>query len=240
MPIRALFMDLDNTLANDSESLRLSLAAIMPVLTQLRPDLSSEDIYQTFRKVNDWHWEYYDDSPIAAMTRSVDVRTLIAQETLEALDRPNPELARELAASFQAARSKTYACYDDVIPVLQKLHGRIPLILITNGNAEMQREKIERCRLTPYLNAVFIAQEVGASKPAPPIFQRALDWAGQLPHETLMVGDNPVKDIQGAQNLGIQTAWMRRDGRRVDPPSKKPDYTVGAMTEILEIIEHHA
>ena len=177
--IRALFMDLDNTLTNDSESLRLSLTAILPRLSQLRSDLSEEEIYQTFRKVNNRHWENYDESPIAAMTRSVDVRTLIAQETLEALGRPNPKLARELAITFQASRRKTYVCYDDSIPVLQKLQGRIPLILITNGNSEMQREKIARCQLAPYLDAVFIAQEVGASKPSPAIFQKALDSGHQ-------------------------------------------------------------
>lgn len=237
--IRALFMDLDNTLCDDSGSLRLSLASALPLIRKHIPDATEEIVYQTFRSVNNRHWENYDESPIAALKSGVEVRALIAAETLEALGYPNPALAREIAVQFQKARRETYACYKDAQPVLQALKGRIPLVLVTNGNAEMQREKIERCRLAPWLDAIFIAQEIGVSKPSAEVFTTALAAVHRLPQETLMVGDSAEKDILGAKSAGLQTAWMRRDNRDANAPGLNPDYIVRSMNEVLEIVNQH-
>lgn len=240
MPIlRALFMDLDNTLADDSGSLRRSLSTVLPTITNHYPDVSEETVYQTFRTINNRHWENYDDSPIASLKSGVEVRTLIARETLEALGYPDPVLAKEIALQFQNARRQTYTCYEDTLPVLQILKGRLLLALVTNGNAEMQREKIENCKLVPLMDAVFIAQEVGVSKPSPRLFELALEMLNVQAHETLMVGDHPVKDIQGAKSAGLRTAWMRRDNRDANAPGLNPDYIVRTMTDVLEIIRIH-
>lgn len=211
----------------------------MPLIARRYPELTEESVYATFRRINNWHWENYDESPIAALLKSIDVRAYIAEETLEALGHPDRELARELAIAFQEARRKTYTCYEDTIPVLIALRDCAKLALITNGNGEMQREKIVRCQLEPLLDAIFIAQEAGVSKPSPLLFQMALEAVGTAPDETLMVGDNPSKDIVGAQSAGLITAWMRRDGRDADAPGLCPDYVVRTMHEVQEIVHRH-
>ncbi len=238
-PIRALFLDMDNTLTDDSGSIRQSLLQVMPLISRRYPELTDENVYATFRRINNWHWENYDESPIAALQSSIDVRAYIAEETLEALGHSDRELARELAVAFQEARRKTYTCYEDTIPVLNALRGQVKLALITNGNTEMQREKIVRCQLEPLMDAIFIAQEAGVSKPSPLLFQMALEAVETAPDETLMVGDNPAKDIVGAQSAGLVTAWIRRNGREADAPGLRPDYVVRTMHEVREIVNRH-
>ncbi len=232
-------MDLDNTLCDDSGSIRQSLIAAFATVAHRFPTLSEETLYQTFRKINNRHWENYDQSPIAAMTDPIAVRTFIANEFLQALGIFELELAKVLAIRFQEARRTTYACYADTLPFLQRHKGQIHLVLITNGNSEMQREKISRCGLEPWLDSIIVAQERGVSKPSPEIFQHALEAVSSSPGETLMVGDHPEKDIWGAQSVGLLTAWMRRDGRKADTTLTVPDYIVRSMAEVQEIIERH-
>ncbi len=237
--ISAIFFDLDNTLADDSGSLRQSLEKTLPLITGRYPDLTLEKVYQTFREVNTWHWENYDQSPIAAMRSAQEVRSHIAAETLESLGHSDRELACSMAQIFQAARRATYACYDDTMPVLNSLKENYSLVLVTNGNSEMQREKIVKFGLDQIMDAIFIAQETGCSKPAPEIFHKAMQSVKAKPENSLMVGDHAEKDIQGAKDVGMRTAWMRRDNRSAEVVGPAPDYIVRTMTEIQEIVEQN-
>jgi putative hydrolase of the HAD superfamily len=53
------------------------------------------------------------------------------------------------------------------------------------------------------LDPIVVSCEVGWEKPDPRIFRHALDLAGVAPERCLMVGDDPVADIEGATALGM-------------------------------------
>ena len=49
-----------------------------------------------------------------------------------------------------------------------------------------------------------VSETFGNEKPHPSIFLKALEHLGAAkPQETLFVGDNPIADIQGAQQIGM-------------------------------------
>ena len=54
----------------------------------------------------------------------------------------------------------------------------------------------------------FLAEEIGASKPEPDMFHAALEHTGASAAEIIHVGDDPVHDIQGAQQVGMRTIWV--------------------------------
>ena len=80
-----------------------------------------------------------------------------------------------------------------------------------------------------------MSEEVGVAKPDPAIFQRALGAIGAQPAETLFVGDNPVADIGGAQQLGMLTAWVHL-GRDWELDAPRPDYVIGAVWELDHLL----
>ena len=237
MPIQALFCDLDETLAADSESTRLSLDRVIPDILSRYPGLLYEKIFTTFKQLNNRHWEHFEESPLKHLLDPLEVRTLIWNEVFDAMNIHDPPLASRIAERFQRARMETYRCYEDTIPVLNALHGKIRIILVTNGNSRMQRDKIEVCGLQPYLDEIFIAQEVGLSKPDRRIFDLALEAANAAPETVLMVGDHPVKDILGANEAGCRTAWMRRNPVKPSTLDPQPDYRVYSMEDVFKIIE---
>ena len=70
--------------------------------------------------------------------------------------------------------------------------------------------------LAPLLDPTVISYRVGVEKPAPRIFEVALEEAGVAPHEALMIGDDLEADVEGATRLGLEAIHVLRHGERAN------------------------
>jgi putative hydrolase of the HAD superfamily len=109
-------------------------------------------------------------------------------------------------AVFQTARNEV-VCYADVRPVLRWLALQLPLVSVSNGNADVQR-----IGLAGYFRASLHARAVGVGKPAAEIFHAACARLGLPPEAVLHVGDDPEQDVLGARQAGLHSAWLNRRG----------------------------
>ena len=108
---------------------------------------------------------------------------------------------------FFAARNDV-ELYAEAEAALHHLHARLPLIALSNGNADL-----ERIGLAHFFHTRLSARDVGSAKPEPGIFQAACA-ALQLPaHAIAHVGDDPLMDVIGARRAGMYAIWLNRDGR---------------------------
>jgi putative hydrolase of the HAD superfamily len=135
-------------------------------------------------------------------------------------------LAEEAVAVFLDARHRVTP-YPDVRSALEALRGEYCLVSVTNGNADMQRTP-----LAGYFHFSLTSAAVGAAKPAPDIFYRAMEWAGVEADRAVHVGDDPVLDIEAAQRAGIRAVWMNRSGS--DWPQALP-LPVATVTDLHEL-----
>jgi putative hydrolase of the HAD superfamily len=87
----------------------------------------------------------------------------------------------------------------------------LKLGVITNGRDLIQRRKIERLGVEPYLDLVFISETLGFRKPDHRIFAAALSALAVEPSAAVYVGDNPETDIIGAKQSGLVAIWRRDD-----------------------------
>jgi putative hydrolase of the HAD superfamily len=90
----------------------------------------------------------------------------------------------------------------------------LPIALITNGPADMQRAALQRVDIEHYFKTILISGELNIRKPDARIFQLACERLQVQPENCLMIGDNLSADIEGAKSIGMQTAWMSKE--RVD------------------------
>ncbi len=97
--------------------------------------------------------------------------------------------------------------FADVLPALEFLAARFPLVAVSNGNAD-----VARVGLGHYFLTSVSAHEFGIAKPDPRIFHAAAAAAGVAAHEVLHVGDDAALDVLGADASGMQTVWVNRDG----------------------------
>ena len=86
----------------------------------------------------------------------------------------------------------------------------LPLALITNGTSDMQRKAVRAVEIESCFKRILVSgdADVAVRKPNPRIFELACRALGTEPGETLMVGDNPGADIQGALGYGMQAVYL--------------------------------
>lgn len=146
----------------------------------------------------------------------------------------HPRLEVDLAG-LQAGIAAAVAPDPAVSQLLRGLARRYLLALVSNGGGGNQRAKLRRAQLDGCLAHVFISAEVGAAKPDPRIFERALEAVGCRPDQALLVGDHPEHDIAGAARLGLRTCWVAR-GRRFPPALPAPSCTIPGVTALPEVL----
>jgi len=120
---------------------------------------------------------------------------------------------------------------------LEVLANHYPLGLLTNGDGEFQRKKFAQLGIVPRFRpeCCFATGELGVHKPERGAFEPLIE-AFRLPaEEILFVGDNPVNDIQGAQELGMRTCWIQLREDHTCPVT--PDWTVSCASELLGILD---
>ena len=82
--------------------------------------------------------------------------------------------------------------FPETISVLEELRPRYRLGVISNFDGRL-RMILEQFGISKFFSEVVISSEVGADKPDPFIYHRALELAGVLPDETWHVGDDAAK-----------------------------------------------
>lgn len=223
--IRAITLDLDDT-----------LWAIGPVIMRAEQELWSwlgehfpkitgtytpEAAYALREQVIQEHWDQSHDfrflrkTVLEHMARTAGYSSDLVDDAFDVFDRARNDV--EL--------------FSDVLPTLEALGEHFSLIAVTNGNANLERIGIRHL-----FHGVVTAVDVGAAKPARPIFAEAVNRAGVSAAETLHVGDHPEIDIAGAQEAGLRTAWINRNGdgwpRHVAPP----DVIVSTISELVTVL----
>ncbi|MDH3378026.1 MAG: HAD-IA family hydrolase, partial [Gammaproteobacteria bacterium] len=95
--------------------------------------------------------------------------------------------------------------YPDVLDALQSLSTHLPLVAVSNGNADLKRLGLDH-----YFVGSINARGVGTLKPGAEIFRAACVALKAEPENVLHIGDHPIEDVLGAQGIGMKSAWMNR------------------------------
>ncbi|KAJ8359819.1 hypothetical protein SKAU_G00163440 [Synaphobranchus kaupii] len=138
----------------------------------------------------------------------------------------------------QNTRLEQLAIPDPVQALLEDLRETHKLLLLTNGVAQTQWEKIKAVRCEELFHAVVVGGEHTEEKPAPSIFQHCFSLLGVGPQNCVMVGDSLDTDILGGVNAGVRASvWVNANGRDVPPgASARPDYTITTVLELPKIL----
>ncbi|HET9049787.1 MAG TPA: HAD-IA family hydrolase [Chiayiivirga sp.] len=223
MPIRAITLDLDDT-----------LWPIWPVI-----DRAEQEQHQWLSRHAPRTARRYPVAALRTLHRSViEQHPEIAHDVLEqrrrmlrqALrDSAEDECLAEACLDVFSTHRNLVELYPEAIEALAWLAQRFPVAALTNGSADLGRIGIDQ-------HFVFLlgAGEHGAAKPEPSIFHAACERLGVAPHEVLHVGDDPVMDVLGAQRVGMHTAWINRTAADWTQAQVQPDYTVHDLAELAE------
>ncbi len=202
MPIRALTLDLDDTLWPVLPALERADQAVDAWLRQHHPEIARAWPITAMRELRARvAAEREDLAHDFTAQRQLTLRHVFADSGI--VDVPIDTLWE----IYYAARNRV-ELYPDSLAALTRIAARWPLASLTNGNADLQRIGIGQ-----HFRHHVCAREHGVAKPDPRIFLAAADLLGVAPAEVLHVGDDPAMDICGARDAGLRTAWINREGR---------------------------
>ena len=107
------------------------------------------------------------------------------------------------------AEAGVWELYPEVPGVLEQLQPRFQLAVISNFDGRL-RLILERLGISKFFRHVFISSELGADKPDPEIYQRALQLIDLKPNEVVHIGDDPERDWEAASAAGLSIFRLDR------------------------------
>lgn len=155
------------------------------------------------------------------------------------LHRLRPGLAADPRSLLERVRAELPSFIRPNLAIGQALarltRAQLRLALISNGGPT-QRQKLAAAQLPESLFAsIHVSGELGHAKPAPAIFQAALQALAVSPEQAVMIGDSPREDIVGAAALGIATCWIA-SGHAWPPDCPSPDYVAQDFPSAVELL----
>ena len=107
------------------------------------------------------------------------------------------------------------------------------MTIITNGFSEIQDLKMSGSGLQGYFDRVITSKQAGWLKPHRQIFDFAVKQADVAKSDCLMVGDNQLVDIQGAQKIGMDGVFFNPEKEET---TVSPTYEVHQLTQLLDFL----
>ena len=238
--LRAIFFDLDGTLADDGDSISVALVEACRVVCGRWPEFNIAELAIIYRQFSDAAWGNFDrylrhlPSPEAMLAA-------VWNQTLASKGVQDPLVEKEAAEAYWQYRLRHCRPYDDALPLLQDLADRYPLCVLTNGAPAMQRAKLTATQLDPFFQHVFVGGEFARGKPDPMIFRAALEAIDCQPAQAVHVGDSLTHDIVGAHGMGIHSVWINRKRlNRADlgnESAPRPDFEIATLAAFHDCLE---
>ena len=237
MQVEAVLFDLfDTLLLLESQEAYYppSLRKLHEFLVKNGVNVPFEDFIQVYFEVRD---KFYSESRESLEEPHFNIRI---SQTLQ-------RFGYDLDASDKVVVGATVAFADefmhyvsldkDALDVLEKLHGKYKLGLISNfAIPECGWKLLDKFGLKRFFDIVVISGEVNRRKPSPEIFQRALKILGVKASKAVFVGDMLDLDVMGPKKVGMKTVLINR--RPIEENADvKPDKVVTRLSELLAVLE---
>jgi putative hydrolase of the HAD superfamily len=107
------------------------------------------------------------------------------------------------------AETGVWQLYPEVADVLEKLHRQFRLAIVSNFDGRL-RFILEHLAISRFFSHTFLSSEIGADKPDPEIFRRALKFMKLNPGDVLHVGDDVERDWNAATAAGLSIFKLDR------------------------------
>lgn len=131
--------------------------------------------------------------------------------------------------------------HDGVVETLRALKERgYKLGIIANTITETEiPDWMCEAGVADCFHTVILSSKVRLRKPDPAIYLLAARCAESIPENCAYVGDNPVRDVEGALDAGYGCMVLFEDAGTADregkAPKRLPDYRIRSIPELLDL-----
>ena len=225
-----IFFDLDRTLwdiETNSSQILTELAEDYKIRDRGIP--SVDDFISHYKRINDGLWEQYHRDEIDKET----LRVKRFRDAFQVYGIDDPALSKAFGDEYVQKSPLKNNLLPHTLDVLEYLHPKYHLHIITNGFEEVQGIKMEKSNIRKYFKEIVTSERSGFKKPDARIFQFTLNLAGAAPEESIMIGDSLEADIIGARGAGIDQVYYNP---AKNAHQEKITYEIGSLHELLRFL----
>ncbi len=231
MKYKHIFFDLDHTLWDFDTNAKETLADIYQIFElENRQVTPFESFYSHYLHHNEILWDRYHKGFITAD----ELKWKRMWRTLLEFKIGDEILAKDISARFMEILPTKQNLFEHTFEILDYLTEKnYKLHLITNGFEKTQWSKLNNSRMGHYFTHVITSEASNSLKPKKEIFDFAMARAGALLEESIMIGDNPDADIQGAINAGMDCVFVNHIAAVIP---QQPTYTITHLRQLEQIL----
>ena len=198
--MKAVLFDLDGTLVDQQ-----SAAAAAVVEWAAEYGITGPEVAARWAETSEKHYSRYQRRELTfAEQRRARVREFLGVDVDDAA-------ADEIFVGYVRRYEAGWTVFEDAVPALRRVRAEgLQAVVFSNGNEDHQRFKLDRLGLSPEIDVLISGESLPAGKPDPRAFLQALERLRLGVGEVLMVGDSLVKDVRGAQAVGIEAVLVDR------------------------------
>ncbi len=204
--VRHIFFDLDNTLWDHRRNAYLTIKELFSLQNiSEKYNIDFELFHDAYHEINEKLWEQIRDGEI-------DKEYLRKHRFYDTFLRFGID-DRVLADYFEHHFLDEILKYNELVPgaadLLDYLDAKdYKMHIISNGFQEVTERKCVLSGIADYFETITSADSVGVRKPRPEIFQYSLDLAKAEKAESILIGDDWIADVKGAQRFGIDVVFF--------------------------------
>ena len=221
--IKAVIFDLDNTLLDfmkmKSSSINAAVKGMINAGMSIDEKKSIHEIYQIFEKKGYEHQEVFNEF-IVNEIGEINYKYLAAG-----------------IVEYKKAKEKALNLYDDVVPTLESLVSmKLKLGIVSDAPSREAWIRLYMLNLHDKFEEVVTFNDTGFHKPAKQPFIRISKQLNVNLKECMMVGDWPDRDIKGANQVGMKTAFAKY-GSTEKISESGANHDLNSLSEIVDIIK---
>ena len=221
--IKAVIFDLDNTLLDFIKMKQFAVQAAISSMVEAGLEVDEgEACKNIFRMYEEGGWEnqsIFNDF-LDKEIGSVDHKLLAAG-----------------IVAYRRAREASLQLYPNVNKTLfELLKMGIKLAVVSDAPSREAWMRIYYLNLHHVFDLVLTIDDTGARKPSSKPFAMALESLKIKAGDAIMVGDWPERDIKGAKQFGMKTAFAKYGSTEIIDNSGA-DYELDVIHELVDIIK---
>lgn len=235
MTVKVVAFDFFGTLVKAKAEVTVCIDNICQKLNLHHINPSREEFMQTYKEVASEYQRVRHSTHKEISNRIWIISTL--KRLGYDLEATSPTIVEAVKAYFAPW---VLIVYDDAWKTILRLQKSHRIGLISNfTDTTFLNNALNKLGLEKYFNCVLVSEEVGWRKPHPHIFNKFLTLMNVEPKETLFVGDDLVRDIQGAKKVNMKTAWIVRTSTHssINETGIHPDYIIHSLNELETILQ---
>ncbi|MGP4069980.1 HAD family hydrolase [Halobacillus sp. B29] len=194
--IKAIIFDLDGTLLNRDESLKVFISEQHDRLNKWLGHIPKEEYIQKFIELDD-HGYVWKDEVFEQLTKEFEIEGISVHELLE---------------DYLNFFKENCVPFPELLETLEELKRNHFLVgMVTNGKGQFQMDNIKALEMDSYMDVILISDWEGVKKPDSMIFRRVAERLHVCPEDCVFIGDHPDKDVKAAREVGMKGIWKRND-----------------------------